>query len=120
MPRGMTEFMGLKINPSLDTFTFVDCSIISSERIIKDLQVEISDAIFPVDFHVIGLLRSSSSYGQGREDMPNIGFGDEAGFVVAIDTDYFERVKKRASIELCLSSVDQCHPNLVVDGGVYT
>jgi len=52
--------------------------------------------------------------------MPNIGFGDEAGFVVAIDTDYFERVKKRASIELCLSSVDQCHPNLVVDGGVYT
>ncbi|KAF3587237.1 hypothetical protein F2Q69_00029984 [Brassica cretica] len=43
---------GLKVKPSKESFTFVDCSQRRSGGIIRDLEVQIGSALVPVDFHV--------------------------------------------------------------------
>ncbi|KAF2549275.1 hypothetical protein F2Q70_00022218 [Brassica cretica] len=52
LPRVMADHLGLKVKPSKESFTFVDCSQRRSGGIIRDLEVQIGSALVPVDFHV--------------------------------------------------------------------
>ena len=45
----MADHLGLKIEPSKELFTFVDCSQMSSRGIVRDLEVQIGNALVPVD-----------------------------------------------------------------------
>ncbi|WZZ27075.1 hypothetical protein YC2023_010476 [Brassica napus] len=56
LPRVMADHMGLKVEPSKESFTFVDCSQRSSGGLVSDLEVQISNALVPVDFHVLDIL----------------------------------------------------------------
>ena len=51
----MADQLGLKIEPSSEYFTFVDLSERSSEGIIRNLEVQIGNALVPVDFHVVDI-----------------------------------------------------------------
>lgn len=53
LPKVMTDKLGLKIEASEDSFTFVDCSRRNSGGIIINLEVQIGNALVPVDFHVL-------------------------------------------------------------------
>ncbi|KAL0876551.1 hypothetical protein Bca101_026256 [Brassica carinata] len=55
LPKVMTDHLGLKIEPSEDSFTFVDCSQRNLGGIIRDLEVQISNALVPVDFQVLDI-----------------------------------------------------------------
>ncbi|KAF3587024.1 hypothetical protein F2Q69_00029711 [Brassica cretica] len=52
--------LGLKVEPSKKSFTFVDCSERSSGGLVRDLEVQIGNALVPVDFHDIKLNWNSS------------------------------------------------------------
>ncbi|KAF3545268.1 hypothetical protein DY000_02006289 [Brassica cretica] len=47
------DLLGLKMEPSQDSFTFVDNSKANSAGMIKNVKVEIGDCSIPVDFHVV-------------------------------------------------------------------
>ncbi|KAF2616467.1 hypothetical protein F2Q68_00039138 [Brassica cretica] len=47
--------LGLQVEPSRESFTFVDCSQRSSGGIVRDLEVQIGNALVPVDFHVLDI-----------------------------------------------------------------
>ncbi|WZY77966.1 hypothetical protein YC2023_024350 [Brassica napus] len=49
----MADHLGLKIEPSEDSFTFLDYSTRNSGGITRNLEVEIGNALVPVDFHVL-------------------------------------------------------------------
>ena len=49
----MADHLGLKIEPSDDSFTFVDYFARNSRGIIRNLEVQIGNALVPVDFHVL-------------------------------------------------------------------
>ena len=51
----MADNLGLKVEPSKESFTFVDCSQRSSGGIVRDLEVYIGNALVPVDFHVLDI-----------------------------------------------------------------
>ncbi|KAF2550489.1 hypothetical protein F2Q68_00035201 [Brassica cretica] len=53
LPKVMADHLGLKIEPSQDSFTFVDHSTRNSGGIIRDLEVQIGNTLVPVDFHVL-------------------------------------------------------------------
>ena len=53
LPKVMADHLGLKIEPSEDSFTFVDHSTRNLGGIIRDLEVQIGNAPVPVDFHVL-------------------------------------------------------------------
>ncbi|XP_013689092.1 uncharacterized protein LOC106392860 [Brassica napus] len=53
LPKVMSEHLGMKIEPSKDSFTFVDHSTRNSGGIIRDLEVQIGKALVLVDFHVL-------------------------------------------------------------------
>ncbi|KAF3530050.1 hypothetical protein DY000_02041745 [Brassica cretica] len=53
LPKVMAYHLGLKIEPSEDSFTFVDHSTRNLGGIIRDLEVQIGNALVPVDFHVL-------------------------------------------------------------------
>ncbi|KAF3587733.1 hypothetical protein F2Q69_00029150 [Brassica cretica] len=55
LPRIMADQLGLTIEPSTESFTFVDLSEKRSGGIIRDLEVQIGNALVPVDFHVLGI-----------------------------------------------------------------
>ena len=55
LPRIMADHLGLKVEPSKESFTFVDCSQRSSGGIVRDLEVQIGNALVPVDFHVLDI-----------------------------------------------------------------
>ena len=55
LPKVMVDHLGLKIEPSEDSFTFVDCSQRNSEGIIRNLEVQIGNALIPIDFHVLDI-----------------------------------------------------------------
>ncbi|KAF2569698.1 hypothetical protein F2Q70_00011156 [Brassica cretica] len=48
-----SELLGLKMEPSKDSFTFVDSSRVNSAGMIKNVKMEIGECIIPVDFHVM-------------------------------------------------------------------
>ncbi|KAF3597444.1 hypothetical protein DY000_02020825 [Brassica cretica] len=55
LPKVMTDQLGVKIKPSEDSFSFVDCSKVNSRGIIKNLQVQIGKALVPMNFHAIDI-----------------------------------------------------------------
>ncbi|KAF3566779.1 hypothetical protein DY000_02015819 [Brassica cretica] len=50
-----TDHLGLQVEPSKELFTFVDLSLRNSGRIVRDVEVQIGNALVPVDFHVLDI-----------------------------------------------------------------
>ena len=70
----MADHLGLKIEPSDDSFTFVDYFARNSRGIIRNLEVQIGNALVPVDFHVLdNKLNMNSSLLLGRAFMATVG-----------------------------------------------
>ncbi|KAF3560354.1 hypothetical protein F2Q69_00013587 [Brassica cretica] len=70
----MADHLGLKIEPSEDSFTFIDCSQRNSGGFIRNLEVQIGNALVPVDFHVLDIkLNWNSSLLLGRAFMATVG-----------------------------------------------
>ena len=67
LPRVMADHLGLKVESSKESFTFVDWSQRSSGGIVRDPEVQIGNALVPVDFQLFSitweslLVNSSSS-----------------------------------------------------------
>ena len=55
------ELLGLKMEPSKDSFTFVDSSRVNSAGMIKNVKVEIRECIIPVDFHAMDIKSGKTS-----------------------------------------------------------
>ncbi|WZZ00178.1 hypothetical protein YC2023_072506 [Brassica napus] len=55
------ELLGLKIEPSKDSFTFVDRSRVNSAVMIKNVKVEIGESIIPMEFHAIDIKSCKTS-----------------------------------------------------------
>ena len=55
LPRVMTYHLSLKVEPSKESFTFVDCSQRSSGGIVRDLEMQIGNSLIPVHFHVLDI-----------------------------------------------------------------
>ncbi|KAF3550333.1 hypothetical protein DY000_02006521 [Brassica cretica] len=74
LPRVMADHLGLQVEPSKESFTFVDCSQRSSGGIVRDLDVQIGNALVLVDFHVLDIkLKWNSSLLLGRAFLSTIG-----------------------------------------------
>ena len=74
LPKVMSEHLGLKIEPSHDSFTFVDHSTRNSGGIIRDLEVQIGNALVPVDFHVLDNKQNKNhSLLLGKDFMATVG-----------------------------------------------
>ncbi|KAF3558836.1 hypothetical protein F2Q69_00013760 [Brassica cretica] len=74
LPRVMADHLGLKVESSQELFTFVDCSQKSSGGIVRDLEVQIGNALVPVDFHVLDIkLNWNSSLLLGRAFLSTVG-----------------------------------------------
>ncbi|KAF2562194.1 hypothetical protein F2Q70_00015869 [Brassica cretica] len=74
LPRVMVDHLGLQVEPSQKLFTFVDCSQKNSRGIVRDLEVQIGNALVPVDFHVLDIkLNWNSSLLLGRAFLSTIG-----------------------------------------------
>ena len=70
----MADQLGLKVEPSRESFTFVDCSQRNSEGIIRDLEVQIGNSLVPIDFHVLDIkLNWNSSLLLGRAFLSTVG-----------------------------------------------
>ena len=68
------ELLGLKMEPSKDSFTFVDNSQANSARMIKNVKVEIGKCIIPLDFHAVDIKSGKiSSLLFGRAFMATVG-----------------------------------------------
>ncbi|KAF3484978.1 hypothetical protein F2Q69_00052694 [Brassica cretica] len=62
------------VEPSQELFTFVDCSQKNSGGIVRDLEVQIGNALVPVDFHVLDIkLNWNSSLLLGRAFLSTVG-----------------------------------------------
>ncbi|WZZ69782.1 hypothetical protein YC2023_081152 [Brassica napus] len=73
LPRIMADQLGLTIEPSTESFTFVDLSEKRSGGIIRDLEVQIGNALVPVDFHVLNIeLNWNSSLLLGRSFLATV------------------------------------------------
>ncbi|KAF3537261.1 hypothetical protein F2Q69_00022974 [Brassica cretica] len=74
LPRVMADHLGLQVEPSKESFTFVDCSQRSSRGIVRDLEVQIGNALVSVDFHVLDIkLNWNSSLLLGRAFLSTVG-----------------------------------------------
>ncbi|KAF3559214.1 hypothetical protein F2Q69_00012793 [Brassica cretica] len=72
--RVMADHLGLQVEPSQELFTFVDCSQRNSGGIVRDLEVQIGNALVPVDFHVLDInLNWNSSLLLGRAFLSTVG-----------------------------------------------
>ena len=70
----MADHLGLQVEPSQELFTFVDCSQRNSGGIVRDLEVQIGNALVPVDFHVLDIkLNWNSSLLLGRAFLSTVG-----------------------------------------------
>ncbi|KAF3589878.1 hypothetical protein F2Q69_00030270 [Brassica cretica] len=56
LPRVMADHLGLQVEPSQEIFTFVDCSQRNLGGIVRDLEVQIGNALVLVDFHVLDIM----------------------------------------------------------------
>ncbi|KAF2531216.1 hypothetical protein F2Q70_00029839 [Brassica cretica] len=66
--------LGLQVEPSNDLFTFVDCSQGNSGGIVRDLEVQIGNALVQDDFHVMEIKLSwNSSLLLGRAFLSTVG-----------------------------------------------
>ncbi|KAF3610385.1 hypothetical protein DY000_02048265 [Brassica cretica] len=74
LPRVMADHLGLQVEPSQELFTFVDCSQKNSGGIVRDLEVQIGNALVLVDFHVLDIkLNWNSSLLLGRAFLSTVG-----------------------------------------------
>ncbi|KAL0745169.1 hypothetical protein Bca101_101111 [Brassica carinata] len=74
LPRVMADHLGLQVEPSNELFTFVDCSPRNSGEIVRDLEVQIGNALVPVDFYVQEIkLNWNSSLLLGRAFKSTVG-----------------------------------------------
>ncbi|KAF2569271.1 hypothetical protein F2Q68_00024486 [Brassica cretica] len=74
LPRIRADHLGLQVEPSKESFTFVDCSHRISEGIVRDLEVQIGNALVPVDFHVLDIkLKWNSSLLLRRAFLSTVG-----------------------------------------------
>ena len=74
LPKVMANHLGLKIEPSADSFTFVDYPTRNSGGIIRNLEVKIGNALVPVDFHVLeNKMNMNHSLLLGRVFMATVG-----------------------------------------------
>ncbi|KAF3572855.1 hypothetical protein F2Q69_00059856 [Brassica cretica] len=74
LPRVMADHLGLKVEPSKESFTFVGCSQRSSGGLVGGLEVQIGNALVPVDFHVLDIkLNWNSSMFLGRAFLSTVG-----------------------------------------------
>ena len=72
--RVMADHLDLKVKPSQESFTFVDCSQRNSRGIVRDLEVHIGNALVPVDFDVLDItLNWNSSLLLGRSFLSTVG-----------------------------------------------
>ncbi|KAF2542858.1 hypothetical protein F2Q70_00036553 [Brassica cretica] len=55
LPRVMANHLDLQVEPSNELFPFVDYSQRNSGGIVRDLEVQIGNALVPVDFHVLDI-----------------------------------------------------------------
>ncbi|KAF3494665.1 hypothetical protein DY000_02053708 [Brassica cretica] len=70
----MEDHLGLQVEPSQELFTFVDCSQRNSRGIVRDLEVQIGNALVPVYFHVLDIkLNWNSSLLLGRAFLSTMG-----------------------------------------------
>ena len=70
----MADHLGHQVEPSNELFTFVDCSQRNSGGIVRDLEMQIGNALVPVDFHVLDIkLNWNSSLFLGRAFMSTVG-----------------------------------------------
>ena len=70
----MADHLNLEVEPSKELFTFVDCSQRSSRGIDRDLEVQIDNALVPIDFHVLDIkLNWNSSLLLGRAFLATVG-----------------------------------------------
>ncbi|KAG5388531.1 hypothetical protein IGI04_030072 [Brassica rapa subsp. trilocularis] len=139
LPMIMADQLGLTIESSTKPFTFVDLSEKRSGGIIRDLEVQIGNALVPVDFHVLDIeLNWNSSLLLGSSFLPTVGavinyvdYGKELGFIGAchcgaeyeseykieysesIDTPTFPSIDSNASMvtdDRNNTSLDVMHP----------
>ncbi|KAF2549303.1 hypothetical protein F2Q70_00022987 [Brassica cretica] len=74
LPRVMADHLGLQMEPFNELFTFVDCSQRNSGGIGRDLEVQIGNALVPVDFHFLDIkLNWNSSLLFGRAFLSTVG-----------------------------------------------
>ena len=74
LPRIMADHLGLQVEPSNELFTFLDCSQRNSEGIVRDLEVQIGNALVPVDFHILDIkLDWNSSLLLGKAFLSTVG-----------------------------------------------
>ena len=74
LPRVMADHLGLKVELSKISFTFVRFSQRSSGGIVRELEVQISNALLPVDLHVLDMkLNLNSSLLLGRAFLSTVG-----------------------------------------------
>ncbi|KAF8117440.1 hypothetical protein N665_0010s0017 [Sinapis alba] len=74
IPKVMAGQLGLKIEPLVDSFTLVDCSKRNSRGVVRNLDVQIGNALLPVDFHALDIkLNWNSSLLLGRAFMATVG-----------------------------------------------
>ena len=74
LPKVMADHPGLKIEPSEDSFNFVDYSTKNLGGIIRNLAVQIGNALVSVDFHVLDdNLNRNHSLLLGRAFMATVG-----------------------------------------------
>ncbi|KAF3497508.1 hypothetical protein DY000_02053855 [Brassica cretica] len=82
LPRVMAGQLCLKVEPSRESFTFVDCSQRNSGGNIRDLEVQICNALVPVNFHVLDIkLNWNSSLLLGRVFLSTV--GADSGLIAA-------------------------------------
>ncbi|KAF3556180.1 hypothetical protein F2Q69_00013127 [Brassica cretica] len=74
LPRVVADHLGLQVEPSQELFTFVDCSQRNSGGVERDLEVQIGNALVPVNFHVLDIkLNWNSSLLLGRAFLSTVG-----------------------------------------------
>ncbi|KAF8092055.1 hypothetical protein N665_0426s0013 [Sinapis alba] len=112
MPKTMAEELNLKMEPSNDSFTFVDCSKVNSGGIVKDVSVQINNTLVPVDFYVMDIqIDWNSSLLLGRAFMATVGaicdMKQNMLYLSLIDQNFFyEPVKNKSKTTLIELSND--------------
>ncbi|KAF2570555.1 hypothetical protein F2Q70_00003023 [Brassica cretica] len=105
LPRVMADNLGLKVEPSKESFNFVDCSQRSSGAIVRDLEVQIGNALVPVDFYILDInLNWTSSLLLRRAFLSTVGATssrriDDPGLIAACHCGAEYETKYYASIE---------------------
>ncbi|KAF2605134.1 hypothetical protein F2Q70_00027139 [Brassica cretica] len=72
--KGYDITFGLRIEPSRDSFTSINCSEVNSGGLIKDQEVVIGNSVIPVDFQVMDIPNGwKTSLLLGRAFMATVG-----------------------------------------------